>query len=137
MTLVSPRPLRFSNNLVDMQLEVAQPGVVLSGTNQRFGAQGLLRILPDSKLKLRSTEFEVREGIVRFDDSSRISPKVDVRATTEYRRAAETEASAAGAPTSGGTAGTNTGGQWRISLHAHGEPENLKIALTSNGLSLA
>src|SRR5207244_657933 len=68
INIVSPRPLRFSNNLVDMDLEVMHPGLVLAGTNQRVGARGLLRILPDSKLQLRNNEFLVREGFVRFDD---------------------------------------------------------------------
>jgi translocation and assembly module TamB len=133
LTVVSPRPLRFTNNLVDMQLEVADPGLVLSGTNQRFGAQGILRVLPDSKLKLRSTEFDVREGFVRFDDPARIAPNVEVRAQTEYRRYAESAGAEAAATQSGsGAAGANTSGQWRISLHAHGEPESLKLALTSD-----
>src|SRR6185503_1811691 len=34
VNIVSPKPLRFSNNLVDMQLQVEPGGVVLSGTNQ-------------------------------------------------------------------------------------------------------
>jgi translocation and assembly module TamB len=137
LNVVSPKPLRFSNNLVNMQLEVVEPGIVLSGTNQRFGARGMLRILPDSKLQLRATEFEVREGFVRFDDPSRIAPKVDVRAQTEYRRYASggPEAGAAGAAvetTSSGSAASNTSGQWRINLHAHGDADDLKVNLTSD-----
>jgi translocation and assembly module TamB len=65
----------------------------------------------------------------------RVTPNVDVRAQTEYRRAAEqaaTEAAAAPTAAGGGAAGTNTGGQWRINLQAHGEPENLKVTLTSD-----
>ena len=58
VTLVSPRPLRFSNNLVDMQLEVAQPGVVLSGTNQRFGAQG--HAADPARLQAQAPEHRVR-----------------------------------------------------------------------------
>ena len=42
------------------------PGIVLSGTNQRFGARGMLRVLPDSKLQFLNNEFLVREGYVRF-----------------------------------------------------------------------
>ena len=73
LNIISPKPLRFSNNLVDMQLEVVEPGLAVQGTNQRFGAKGLLRIRPESKLRLRNTEFEVREGTVRFDDLTRIN----------------------------------------------------------------
>jgi translocation and assembly module TamB len=139
VTVVSPKPLRFSNNLVDMKLEVAQPGLTLSGTNQRFGARGMLRILPDSKLKLRATEFDVREGTVRFDDPQRIAPKVDVRAETEYRRYAASatadagsDPAAQGSGTSTGGAGASTSGQWRIKLHAHGDAEDLRLTLTSD-----
>ena len=142
--LVSPKPLRFSNNLVEMDLEVMSPGLLLSGTNQRFGARGLLRILPDSKLQLRSSEFLVREGFVRFDDPLKIAPKVDVRAQTEYRRYASTAAPdpAAAAP-SAGSAGAGSGavspatstgsaGIWRITLQARGDADNLKVTLSSD-----
>ena len=140
LNVVSPRPLRFQNNLVNMQLEVVQPGLALSGTNQRFGARGLLRILPDSKLTLRSSEFDVREGYVRFDDPERIAPKVDVRASTEYRRYAKStdSASSAGAapdaPASASIAAATASqsGNWRINLHAHGDAEDLKVNLTSD-----
>jgi translocation and assembly module TamB len=137
VSIVSPRPLRFANNLVEMELEVVEPGLVLSGTNQRFGARGLLRILPDSKLQLRSSEFLVREGSVRFDDPLKITPQVDVRAQTEYRRYTSTtaEQTVSGAESGGGTstAGTQGGsGLWRINLKAHGDPENLKMVLSSD-----
>lgn len=135
LTVVSPKPLSFSNNLVDMKLEVVEPGLVLSGTNQRFGAKGLLRIKPESKLRLRNTEFEVREGTVRFDDPHRIAPKVDMRATTEYRRnSSGTSSGLAGAEPSvaAGAQGTQTGGAWRISMHAYGNAEALKVDLTSD-----
>lgn len=142
LNVVSPKPLRFSNNLMDMQLDVTAPGLVLSGTNQRFGARGVLRILPDSKLTLRSSEFDVREGYVRFDDPYRIAPKVDVRAQTEYRRYAKSaEATAAATPegaspggAGAGSAGSavNNGGLWRINLHAHGDVDDLKVDLSSD-----
>jgi translocation and assembly module TamB len=150
VNLVSPRPLRFRNNLVEADLEVMNPGLVLSGTNQRFGARGLLRVLPDSKLQLRNNEFLVREGFVRFDDPQKIVPKVDVRATTEYRRyaasagAEQTPASAGTTPTTDpGTgaasgspasvgASTSQAGLWRITLQARGEADNLKVTLSSD-----
>ena len=145
LNVVSPRPLRIANNLVNMQLEVLEPGIMLSGTNQRFGARGGLRILPDSKLQLRNNEFAVKEGNVRFDDPTRISPIVDVHASTEYRRYASSAAqdSAASATEgAGASSATNPGatttastiassGIWRINLHAHGDAENLKVDLSS------
>jgi translocation and assembly module TamB len=130
INVIAPKPLRFSNNLIDLRLEIADRGVMLSGTNQRFGAQGILRIAPDSKLRLRANEFEIREGYVRFDDPARINPIVEVRAQTEYRRYAEAATAESATATSAG--GGSTSGQWKIDLHAHGEPENLKIALTSD-----
>lgn len=134
VNVVSPKPLRFSNNLLDMQLEVVAPGLVLSGTNQRFGAQGALRILPDSKIDLRSNIFEVREGLIRFDDAERIRPRVDLHAESEFRRYGEAAAAEAGPATTGGSA--NAGGLWKISLRASGEPDKLKLDLTSDpGLS--
>jgi translocation and assembly module TamB len=145
VTVVSPKPLRFTNNLADMALEITPPGLVLSGTNQRFGARGALRVLPDSKLQLRASEFDVREGTVRFDDPYRIAPMIDLRAQTEYRRYASTAAEQGAAPgasaaasSSAGTAGGSTGGNagtsglWRIQLHAHGDVDNLAIDLTSD-----
>ena len=143
VNLVSPRPLRFTNNLVEMDLEVMSPGLVLSGTNQRFGARGLLRVLPDSKIQLRSNEFLVREGYVRFDDPLKIAPKVELRAQTEYRRYAAAEQSAATGASSEGSgasgaspvsaaASTSTAGVWRITLQARGEADNLKVALSSD-----
>ncbi|WP_437510560.1 translocation/assembly module TamB domain-containing protein [Sorangium sp. So ce1099] len=142
VTVLSPNPLRFSNDLADMRLEVSPTGLQLSGTNQRFGARGSLRILPDSKLMLRSTEFEVREGYVRFDDPFRIAPKVDVRAESEYRRYTSVASSGAAdpsgsaepaAPASAGLGtGANSSGQWRIKLHAQGDADNLRLNLTSD-----
>ena len=80
---IKSRQLGFNkDNLVEMDLEVMAPGLLLSGTNQRFGARGMLRVLPDSKLQLRNNEFLVREGFVRCDDPNKIVPKVDVRAQT-------------------------------------------------------
>jgi translocation and assembly module TamB len=132
VNVVAQRPLRLSNNLVDMQLDIAPPGLNMAGTNQRYGARGVLRILPDSKLRLRSNEFTVREGLVRFDDPVRFAPKVDVRAQTEYRRYASTAANPGAADTSTSAAATaSLGQQWRINLYAHGDEENLKLDLTS------
>jgi translocation and assembly module TamB len=140
LNVISPKPLRFANNLIDMQLEVVEPGLELSGTNQRFGARGLLRIRPESKLRLRNTEFEVREGSVRFDDPNRIAPKVDVRATAEYRRSSTLtgpDASSQESPTttsttaSSSTDASQSGGLWRITMHAYGNADALKVDLSS------
>ncbi|HEY4117634.1 MAG TPA: translocation/assembly module TamB domain-containing protein [Byssovorax sp.] len=146
LNVVSPRPLRIANNLIDMQLDIVDPGIMLSGTNQRFGARGLLRLLSDSKLHLRGNDFTVKEGFVRFDDPTRIAPSVDMRATTEYRRyssSAAQDSAASAVEGAGASSATNPGsmttaatiasnGIWRINLHAHGDAENLKVDLTSD-----
>ncbi len=134
LSVTSPKPLRFANNLVEMQLEVVDPGIVLSGTNQRYGARGLLRILPQSKLRLRDHDFEVKEGSVRFDDPNRIAPKVDVRATTEYRRGTSLSAETTAAPTTGtgGATGSQSANLWRIAMHAYGNADALKVDLSSD-----
>src|SRR5262249_53412147 len=99
--------------------------------------------LPPGRIRLRANEFEVRQGYVRFDDLTRIAPTVDITAVTEYRRYSEAQSGAAG--TSGGAAaGTSagaasggggagrTGGSWRITLHAYGDAENLRLEMTSD-----
>src|SRR6185437_15395821 len=53
VTLVSPKPLHVSNNQIDGEAEIMSPGLVLSGTNQRFGARGTVRIMPDAKIQFR------------------------------------------------------------------------------------
>ncbi|HEY4105127.1 MAG TPA: translocation/assembly module TamB domain-containing protein, partial [Polyangiaceae bacterium] len=116
----------------------ADEGLLLSGTNGRFGLRGAVTLRPRGKIFLRRSEFEVTQGRVRFDDLTRIAPEVDVTAVTEYRRyqtntAASTgPTTAAPAGTSGSTAPTSQGGRWRIQLHAHGDADNLKVDLTSD-----
>ncbi len=127
--IVSPRPLVVDNDLADIRLEIQDPGIELSGTNQRYGAKGSLRLLPDSKLRLRNHEFDVREGYVRFDDPTRVKADIDLRATTELRRYAQAESAQ---DTSAGASSTATAGQWDVSVHAHGTTDNLKLDLSSD-----
>jgi translocation and assembly module TamB len=129
VNLVSPAPLRLQNNLVDMRLEVRPPGVRLVGTNQRFGARGRLGVETGSKLFLQGHTFVVNEGRVDFEDETKVAPKLDVHATTEYRR----YASAANASTTSATdAGASTSGTWRISMHAYGDTDAPKVRFTSD-----
>jgi len=127
LKIVSPRPLLVENDLAEIRLEVVEPGIELSGTNQRYGAKGALRLLPDSKLRLRNHEFDVREGYVRFDDPKSVKADIDVRATTELRRYAQSESAA---DSSGG--GSTTAGQWDVSVHARGNTDNLRLDLSSD-----
>jgi len=132
--LRSLRPLHIENELLETDLMVDDTGLRLKGTNQRFGMLGRLKFKPGGQISLRSHEFEIRQGWVRFDDLSRIEPQVDVTAVTDYRRfedVSSAETAGAGSVSSGNVASSSMGGQWRINLHAYGDPENLKIDLTS------
>lgn len=139
LQLFARRPLRIHNGLIEAEMEVDKAGLQLVGSNQRFGLRGNVRAVPGGRVSLRQTVFEIREGQVRFDDAHRIAPRVDVRATTDYRRytshaGSGTTAGAAattGSTGSGSVAGA-TGGQWRITMHAHGDADQLRIDLTSD-----
>lgn len=134
--LRSLKSMKLLNNLIDAELDVADEGLLLAGTNGRFGLRGGVTLRPRGKIFLRRSEFEVTSGRVRFDDLTRIAPEVDVTAVTEYRRY-QTNAPATAAPTAsastGGSAAPNSGGgRWRIQLHAHGDADKLKVDLTSD-----
>jgi translocation and assembly module TamB len=134
--LRSQKAMKLLNNLIDAELDVADEGLLLAGTNGRFGLRGAVTLHPRGKIFLRRSEFEVKEGRVRFDDLTRIAPEVDVTAVTEYRRYHTNNtatASTSSTSTSGGsTAPTSQGGRWRIQMHAHGNAEKLKVDLTSD-----
>ncbi len=123
--VVSQRPLVVRNDLADLRLEVVDPGIQIAGTNQRYGARGSLRLLSESKIRLRAHEFDVSEGFIRFQDPKKVDAQVDIRATTEIRRyAAQDPADAA--------AGGTTGGEWNVNVHAHGSTDDLKLDLASD-----
>jgi len=134
--LRSQKAMKLLNNLIDAELDVADEGLLLAGTNGRFGLRGAVTLHPRGKIFLRRSEFEVTQGRVRFDDLTRIAPEVDVTAVTEYRRyhtnntaSAPTTSSSSGG---GSTAPTSQGGRWRIQMHAHGNADKLKVDLTSD-----
>jgi translocation and assembly module TamB len=131
--LRSRDPLKLRNNLVEAQLMVDSDALVFSGTNQRFGLRGRMRIMPGGHIRLRANDFEVKQGYVRFDDPTRIAPSVDVTAVTEYRRYSAASGGAAGAAAGASAAGgaSRTGGVWRITLHAYGDADNLRLDMTS------
>jgi translocation and assembly module TamB len=119
-------PLRIKNNLVEAQIAL-ENGLVVSGTNQRFGLRGEMHALPGGRLRLPfgTSVFDIQQAIVRFDDPTRIAAHVDIQATTEYRR---TSSQSSGASSTSSTTGTT----WRIALHAYGDSNDLKIDLTSD-----
>jgi translocation and assembly module TamB len=123
----SSKPLLLDNNLIDASLSIEDDILQLAGTNQRFGIRGALRIAPGGHVRLTRNEFEIQQGRVRFDDPTRIAPLVDVTAVTEFRRYGVTgDVNSGSASTS-----TSTSGDWRVSMHAHGDAETLRIDLTS------
>jgi translocation and assembly module TamB len=134
-------PLRIRNNLIDAQLAIDPRGIHVSGTNQRLGLRGELNTLPGGRFRVFANDFEVQKGTIRFDDPTRIAPHVDIAATTEYRRYTNTVATSGGAANTTGGAGVTAGnissggrggGLWRISLHAYGDTEDLKVDMTSD-----
>lgn len=133
------KPLEIDNDLVEAKLEVEDPGVVLSGTNQRFGMRGQLDIAKGGRIRLRRNDFEITQGLVRFDDEERIAPRVDVTAVTDYHRYDDfsTSSSSTSQPTptsgsgTGSSGGVGAGGRWRITMHAYGDPDTLRIDLSS------
>jgi translocation and assembly module TamB len=136
LLLKAQRSLRIQNDIVDAELSVGEEGLELAGTNARFGLRGNLRLKPGGHILLRRSDFEVREGSVRFDDLTRIAARVDVSAVTEYRRYNESLGSAQStSSTSSGSSATSsgvTGGRWSIRMHAYGDADNLHVDLTSD-----
>jgi translocation and assembly module TamB len=135
MTLRSARPLQIRNDLIEADLVLANEGLVLAGTNGKFGARGTVEVKRGGRITLRRNVFEITQGTVRFEDSTRISPKVDVSAVSEYRRYTDSTPSGAGTSTSApsGTASSSVaGGRWTIRMHAHGDADDLKIDLKSD-----
>ncbi len=137
LLLKSRSPLRIHNGLVEADMLLDPNGLSLLGTNQQFGVRGTVRAVPGGRIQLRQNSFEIREGLVRFDDITRIAPRVDVRAVTEYRRYS-TQAnigngteSASDSGQAGGSVTSATGGNWRVTMHAHGDADQLRIDLTS------
>ncbi len=134
-------PLRIRNNLIDAQLAIDPRGIHVTGTNQRVGLRGELTTVQGGRFRVFANDFELRKGTIRFDDPTRIAPHVDILGTTEYRRYSNTVSSAGtSSNTTGGAAATTgsissggTGGSlWRISLHAYGDTEDLKVDMTSD-----
>jgi translocation and assembly module TamB len=130
-------PLVIKNNLVEVQLAIDSGSLDVTGSNQRIGLRGALHTLPGGRFHFQQSDFEVRQGLIRFDDPTRVAPNVDITAITEYRRYTDTSAgAAAGAGTGGGPSAasigsTRGGALWRITLHAFGDADNLRMEMTS------
>ena len=130
LNIRAAKTLRLNNNLIEAELKLAEPGLLLTGTDQRFGMRGRMAIVQGGRIRLRRNEFEIQQGHIRFDDPTRIAPQVDVTAVTEYRRY-NTAASTTGSTDGTASSGSATSGLWRITLRAHGDADKLKIDLSS------
>ncbi len=123
----STAPLALQNNLIDASLTIEDEVLQLAGTNQRFGIRGAMRITPGGRFRLTKNEFEIQQGRVRFDDPTRIAPLVDVTAVTDFRRSGGSiDATSTTTQTT-----ASAGSDYRITMHAHGDAETLRIDLTS------
>jgi translocation and assembly module TamB len=129
----SRTPIVIKNNLAEIQLAFDSGMLELMGTNQRMGLRGVMRTVPGGRFHFQANEFEVQQGLIRFDDPTRIDPNVDITAVTEYRRYSDSSAgAAAGAgPAAASTGSTRSGALWRITLHAFGDADDVRIQLTS------
>lgn len=124
----SLEPMRLNNNLIKASLTIENEILHVTGTNQRFGVRGALKIVPGGHVHLRQNDFEIQQGRVRFDDPSRVVPLVDVTAVTDYRRYGSKTTSGVTTPLSGSNANV---GEWRITMRAHGDADTLRIDLES------
>jgi translocation and assembly module TamB len=127
-------PLRLKNNLVEASLAIDSGSLMVTGTNQLFGLRGGLKVLPAGHFHILANDFDIRQGTIRFDDATRIVPNVDVLAVTEYRRYTDTTTAAAAGAGAGpeGIASQGAGNVWRISLHAYGDVDDLRLDMTSD-----
>jgi len=134
VTLRSAKPLQIKNELVEADLDLAGDGLLLTGTNGRYGLRGTVEVKPGGRINLRRNVFEISQGTVRFDDPTRIAANVDVTAATDYRRyaASGTASAGAAAPTASASGTSVAGGHWTIRMHAHGDADDLKVDLTSD-----
>jgi translocation and assembly module TamB len=130
-------PIAIKNNLVEVQLGIDSNSLEVTGTNQRVGLRGTLRALSGGRVHFQTNEFDIRQALIHFDDPTRVDPNVDITAVTEYRRYSDTASgAAAGASSSSGSTAASTGATrggalWRITLHAYGDADDLKVEMTS------
>lgn len=111
----SKRGFKVKNNLVEATAAIGPSGLRIVGGNQRWGLLGELAVVKGGVFKLRRNDFDIREGVMRFEDETKIDPNIDLTAVTEFRRAASAGATA----------------EWRIKMHVYGTRDELKMDLSS------
>jgi translocation and assembly module TamB len=99
----------------------------LRGTNQRPSLEGRLVSVGGGKLHVRGIFFDVSRATLDFDDPVAISPRIDLVATTDYRRSSAFEA-----PTAFTSSGARGAQAWKIWLKALRDEGDLRVDLTSD-----
>jgi translocation and assembly module TamB len=128
VVVVGRRPIVVKNDLLQAELSIDPQGVHITGTNQNFGAVGNVEVESGGKIFFRSSKFEIQRGSVRFNDPTRLSPDVEVHASTDFRRSYAADSLGS---TTRNQAGSGTG-TFRIYLNAAGPPDDLRVDLTSD-----
>lgn len=116
LRVVADAPLVVANNLLDAELSIddSEHPFRIVGTDQRFGILGRLEI-DRGVARFRSATFDVQRGsFIKFSDEARIDPEFDLRATTVIRRSGDFSVP-----------------QWRITLHAYGTGDSLRLETQS------
>ena len=95
--------------------------------------RGELNAVTGGHFRVFANDFDVQKSTIRFDDPTRIAPRVDITGVTEYRRYSNTaQASGPGATSGSISSGGSGSGLWRITLHAYGDTEDLHVDMTSD-----
>jgi translocation and assembly module TamB len=115
LRVMEDAPIRIANNLIDadVRIEDSERPFRIVGTDQRPGAIGTL-VLPRGIVHFRNTDFDIRRGVIEFDDQYSFEPTFDVTGVTEIRRNTDL-----------------TSPNWRITLHAHGTTEAFRLDTSS------
>ncbi len=115
LQIIDRAPIRVDNNMVDADVRIddSERPFRVVGTDQRFGVLGNLSV-PRGTVRFRNTELDVRSGIIRFDDETRVNPNFDVRTEAEIRRNQDL-----------------TAASWRIELRAHGDLDGFQLDASS------
>ncbi|MCC6874554.1 MAG: translocation/assembly module TamB [Sandaracinaceae bacterium] len=108
-------PFQIENNLIDadVRIEQGEQPFRIVGTDQRFGVQGTMSIT-QGRLSFQNNEFDVRRGVIRFDDTTRVDPRLNIEAITEIRRASDLSAPS-----------------WRVLLSVVGGADDLRLTTRS------
>ena len=136
ITVRAARALQIKNDLVETDLDLGSEGLLLTGTNGRYGMRGTVDIKPGGRITLRRNVFEISHGhgALRRSDAHRAESRRDCG--DDYRRYAASSAASSGASSSSGAAAsagsTTSTGRPLDDPHARPRRADLKVDLTSD-----